>query len=125
MTKQEVFDYCRKQYKTDPDYPWKDDNAVLRHSDNNKWYGLVMTVNAKKIGVLFEDEIDILNVKCDPVLIGSLRMQSGFFPAYHMNKDKWISIWLTKSDDDEMVKNLIDWSFQATAAKKKPGKNAK
>ena len=123
MTRQEVFDYCHKQYKTGPDYPWKNNNAVLRHSDNNKWYGLVMTVNAKKMGVLCEDEIDILNVKCDPILIGSPRMQAGFFPAYHMNKDKWISIWLEKSGNDEIVKNLIDWSFQATAAKKK--KNSK
>lgn len=45
MTREEVFDYCRQQYKTEPDYPWKDYNAVLRHSDNNKWYGLVMTVS--------------------------------------------------------------------------------
>ena len=55
--------------------------------------------------------------------MGSPRMQAGFFPAYHMNKDKWISIWLAKSGNDEIVKNLIDWSFQATAAKKK--KNSK
>ena len=35
---------AEKQYKTQPDYPWKDWNAVLRHTDNNKWYGLVMEV---------------------------------------------------------------------------------
>ena len=42
MTREEVFDYCRQQYKTEPDYPWKDYNAVLRHSDNNKWYGFLL-----------------------------------------------------------------------------------
>ena len=41
MTRKEVFEYCRQQYKTEPDYPWHDWNAVLRHSDNGKWYGLV------------------------------------------------------------------------------------
>ena len=61
MTREEVFDYCRQQYKTEPDYPWTDDNAVLRHSDNNKWYGLVMTVSAKKMGVLFEDKNHLIN----------------------------------------------------------------
>ena len=73
-----------------------------------------------KIGLTGEGEVDILNVKCDPVLSGSLRMQQGFFPAYHMNKEKWISILLSEaSENDEMIKDLIDWSYQATAAKKK------
>lgn len=119
MTRQEVFEYCRQQYKTEPDYPWKDWNAVLRHKDNNKWYGLIIEVKCNKIGLDSDGEVDVLNIKCDPILIGSLRMQSGFFPAYHMNKDKWISVLLTKSDNDEMIKNLIDWSYQATATKKK------
>ena len=120
MTRQDVFEYCRKQYKTEPDYPWKDWSAVLRHIDNNKWYGLVMEVCRDKIGLTGEGEVDILKVKCDPVLSGSLRMQPGFFPAYHMNKEKWISILLSEvSENDEMIKDLIDWSYQATAAKKK------
>lgn len=45
MTRKEVFEYCRKQYKTEPDYPWHDWNAVLRHSDSGKWYGLVMEID--------------------------------------------------------------------------------
>lgn len=32
MTRQEVFDYVKKTYGTEPDYPWMDDNAVLRHA---------------------------------------------------------------------------------------------
>ena len=36
MTREEVLEYCRKQYHTVPDYPWNDNNAVLRHADNNK-----------------------------------------------------------------------------------------
>lgn len=66
MIRQDVFEYCRKQYKTEPDYPWKDWSAVLRHIDNNKWYGLVMEVCRDKIGLTGEGEVDILNVKCDP-----------------------------------------------------------
>ena len=36
MTRKEVFEYCRKQYKTEPDYPWiKYPNyGVFRHSSN-------------------------------------------------------------------------------------------
>ena len=119
MTRKEVFEYCRQQYKTEPDYPWHDWNAVLRHSDNGKWYGLVMEVDRGKIGLDGEGEVDILNVKCDPVFASYLRRQPGFSPAYHMNKTQWLSALLEESLNDETVKRLIDWSFQATAVKKK------
>ena len=28
-----------------PDFPWKDDNGVFRHLDNNKWFSLIMYVS--------------------------------------------------------------------------------
>jgi hypothetical protein len=51
------------------------------------------------------------------MLVGSLRMKSGFLPAYHMNKNLWISIVLEGLENDGMIKNLIDWSYQVTAAR--------
>ena len=53
------------------------------------------------------------------MLVGSLRMKSGFLPAYHMNKNLWISIVLEGLENDGMIKNLIDWIYQVTAARKK------
>lgn len=119
MTRQELFYWCRQQYGTVPDYPWNDKNAVLRHTDNNKWYGVVLEVDQRKLGLADADIVDILNVKCDPVMIGSLRMQSGFYPAYHMNKDKWISIMLDRPEADEIVKDLLSLSYELTKGKSK------
>ena len=90
MTRQELFTWIRQQYGTEPEYPWHDWNAVLRHNDNNKWYGVVLEVSADKLGLPEVGIIDVLNVKSDPLLIGSLRRQDGYFPAYHMNKEKWL-----------------------------------
>ena len=46
MTRQELFAWCMDQYGTEPEYPWKDRNAVLRHKDNKKWYGVILeTIN--------------------------------------------------------------------------------
>ena len=119
MKRKELFDWCRQQYGTEPDYPWNDWNAVLRHTDNNKWYGVVLEVNRRKLGLADEGIADILNVKCDPVMIGSLRMQSGFYPAYHMNKDKWISIMLDRPETDETIKDLLTLSYELTKGKSK------
>ena len=54
-------------------------------------------------------------MKCDPLMTGSLLGREGFFPAYHMNKDKWLSVALDGSADDEQIKMLLDMSFELTA----------
>lgn len=118
MNREEVFAYVKKKYGTEPDYPWMDQNAVLRHADNKKWYALVLSVGADKLGLTKEETVDVINVKCDPVLIGSLRTKNGFFPAYHMNKNSWISILLDPAVSDGEVKGLIDLSYELTQSKR-------
>lgn len=117
MNRDMIFEYVKGQYGTIPDYPWNDENAVLRHK-NKKWYGVVLTVGEDKLGLQGDKRIDVLNVKCDPILVGSLRTQEGFHPAYHMNKDKWISIRLDGSVPEDEVKNLINLSYKLTGGKK-------
>ena len=57
---------------------------------------------------------DLVNLKCDPLLSGTLRQEPGILPAYHMNKEKWISILLDGSVDTELVKGLLEMSYQLT-----------
>ena len=119
MTRQDIFEWCKQQYDVEPDYPWNDWNAVLRHKDNRKWFGLVLEVKGNKLGMDTEKMVDLLNIKCDPMLIGSLLLQRGFFPAYHMNKDNWISILLDDPENDEKIKSLLDMSYEMTKNRKK------
>ena len=56
----------------------------------------------------------MLNVKADPILIGSLLSLPGYFPAYHMNKENWISILLEESDLDKNIRNLLQMSYELT-----------
>lgn len=114
MERKELFEWAEKTYGTAPDYPWNDWNCVLRHKHNNKWYALVVELNEKKLGLTGDRIVDVLNIKCDPLLIGSLRMKPGFFPAYHMNKDKWISIIMDGTVPSEEIKSLIELSYQLT-----------
>lgn len=119
MNRQDIFEWVKQQYSTEPDYPWMDGNAVLRHKDNNKWYGIVLEVGRDKLGLSGNAQIDVLNVKCDPILVGTLRTQQGFHPAYHMNKDRWISIRLDGSVPENEIKSLIGMSYDLTGSKKK------
>ena len=107
--------------KMSQDYPWENDNssAVFRHSDNKKWFAIVLKVSAEKLGINNGKIIDVVNVKCDNILIGSLIKESGFFPAYHMNKSCWITAALDGTADGEKIKWIVDMSFEATKNKVK------
>lgn len=122
--REDVFSLAKRKYGTEPEYPWKDRNAVLRHKENKKWYGLIIRVSKEKLGIEGNGEVDVLNVKSDPILIGSLLSQKGFYPAYHMNKEKWISILLETPGMEEMTEGLLDMSYGLTQEKqgKKMGK---
>lgn len=137
-----VLAHTLTMYETEPDYPWQKwpDYAVLRHRDNRKWYGLLMTVKWEQLGVatrkknvdvsasllsryqvrgsyvdiLRDSYVDILNVKCDPNFIESIRGTYGFLPAYHMNRKNWVSILLDGSVDKETIFSLLDMSYELT-----------
>ena len=121
MDRNSVFDYANKKYKSAPEYLWARDpkSAVLRHRDNNKWYAVIMNVPKDKLGLTGTEKVDILNVKCDPEMAGSLRMIKGILAGYHMNKENWISVLLDGSVDENMIFNLVDMSYDLTKDKKK------
>lgn len=41
-------------------------------------------------------------------------MKEGFFPAYHMNKENWISILLDGTVSADEIKPLLELSYQLT-----------
>ena len=119
MTRQELIDYIFDEYSVEPDFPFRMDDVtcVFRHIDNRKWFGIAMVIPYRTIGIKKAGNVDILNVKCDPVMMGSLRGKPGFCPAYHMNKDKWITILLNGSADEADIKALQAMSFSMTVSK--------
>ena len=123
MTKQEFFELCSSSYRTSPDYPFDEDfeTAVFRHSDNRKWYAIVMRVSRRKFGLDSDEVIDVVNLKLPTEMFGSFGVSDGVYPAYHMNKLHWISVLLPDAPDD-IIKFLVNASFEATKAKIKQRK---
>lgn len=118
LDREQIFQYVKEKYNTIPEYLWKKSpyHAVLRHT-NSKWYGIIMKVSKEKLGLDGKEEIDILDIKCDPEMIGNLRLSTGFLPAYHMNKEHWITLILEENVEEEQIKQLIDLSYTLTLLK--------
>ncbi len=117
----DILAFAHEHYQTSPDYPWRSlpKYAVLRHSDTKKWYAVIMEISKDRLGLPGHDLIDILNLKCDPVLSGSLRLKPGFLPAYHMQRGNWITILLDGTVDKETIFSLLEMSYDLTASRKK------
>ena len=125
MTVQELKKHIFDTYSVEPDHPFKMDDVscVFRHTDNRKWFALTMNIPYRTLGIQRDGNVDILNIKCDPILIGSLRGRPGFRTAYHMNKDKWITILLDGSAAQEDIIPLLTMSYDLTKKKiRKRGK---
>lgn len=119
MNRSELEQFIIDNYSAEPEYPWVryPNYEVFRHASNRKWFALIMDLPKSKLGLDEEVIIDVANFKCDTELISSLRNEPGFFPAYHMSKNNWITVALDGSVSDEKIKMLLDMSFDMTAPK--------
>lgn len=118
MKRESLFRYAREHFKSEPEYLWSNlpHYAVLRHHDGEKWFGLVMNVPGTKLGLETSDDVDVLEVKVRPEHIGSLRRKEGILPAWHMNKEHWVSVILDSSLTPDEIHDLLSESHRLTSA---------
>ena len=116
MDREQLFDWVKSEYDVEPEYLWKQypNYAVLRHKYNEKWFALVADVDRSKHNLEGEGRVDFLVIKEDPGLITELLKHEGFRPAYHMDKEKWVSIVLDGSVPNDKIESLVQSSYALT-----------
>lgn len=124
MDKKDLERLICDRYSVEPERLWLKypSYEVFRHNSSQKWFALIMEIPKNKLGLPDSEKMDILDLKCDPILIGSLLNEPGFFPAYHMNKNSWITIALDGSAADDKIETLLYMSYKAAAPKIKKKK---
>ncbi len=112
--RERILAYAREKYGTEAEYLWSrdPDSAVFRCGINDKWYAIAMRVDGKSLGLEKGVVYPIINVKCSPLMTGSLLAMKGILPAYHMQKEQWVTVLLDGSVDEEQVRGLIDMSYE-------------
>ncbi len=113
--------YIQDTYGTQAEYLWADSpgNAIFRHSASKKWYAAMMRILPEKLGLTGEEALDVMDIKCSTIMIGSLLSTKGFLPAYHMNKNHWTSIVLDNSVPDDQITPLLELSYDNVAPKRR------
>ncbi len=113
MNRQELIDFCLTFPNSYEDYPFDvvaDENAtaVLRCRGNKKSFALILQNNGKLY----------LNLKCDPFEADILRQSfSGVIPGWHMNKKHWNTVFMDVDVPDELIKRMIENSYDLVKPK--------
>lgn len=110
-----ITELINKKYKDVPEFLWENTPraGAFRNPNNKKWYGLIMNINKSKIDE-GDYEVEIINVKIDSKKIPKLLTKKGYYKAYHMNKENWITIILDDTLSDEEIENCIEESHTYT-----------
>lgn len=78
---------------------------------------LVFKVLGKMFALVDVDEFESFNAKCDPDRALQLREQyPGIQPGYHMNKQHWNTVSADGSVPDNLMKELVDHSYDLVFA---------
>lgn len=112
--KRKVVKFIKEFYNVDAEFLWADtpNFSVFRNGRNNKWFCVLMEgLNKSKFGLNSDELVDVINLKCDPIMKYSFIDNQNIFPAYHMNKEYWISVFLDKNINFKDVKILIQASY--------------
>ncbi len=120
MNRQKIIDYIKNEFGVEEEHLWMTfpDYIVFRNRKNKKWFAIIMDIDRSKLGLDGEGKVDIIDLKCDPILIGSLLHNKGYLPAYHMSKKGWITVLLEGSVADDELKDLIHLSYEIIEKKK-------
>lgn len=113
-----IVKHIKTEYSAEPEFLWPDrypGYAVFRHGDNKKWFALVATISSKSLRLKDDQEIDVINLKFDKnQTYDFAETNDHIFPAYHMNKNNWITIWLDGALTDELTFKLVQKSYLLT-----------
>lgn len=116
----EVIDFIKRKYGDELEFLWDDspDAAIWRRKDNNKWYGIIMTVKLEKLCLEGEGLIEIIDLRASPADIDAIVDNKTYFRGYHMNKKNWLTIPLDYSIDFNEMVARIEESYYIAGFKK-------
>lgn len=108
-----VIRYVRERYGDELEFLWKTfpSNAIWRRKDNQKWYGILLTLSKRKLGLDSDEVICVIDLRIDPQLLPKTVDGKKYFPGYHMNKKSWFTMCLDGSVSEEEICAWLDKSY--------------
>lgn len=113
---QNIIEYVRKTYGDELEFLWDKypRNAIFRHQENKKWYGAMLSVSKRKLGISSDEIVEILDLRNSFEKVEKIVDHKKYYPGWHMNKKYWYTIILDGSISLKDIYRCIDESYQMT-----------
>ncbi len=99
MNIEELRNYCMNKPGSEESFPFDEDTLVFK-------------VGGKMFCLTSLSDGDRMNLKCEPSHAVELRERYHFIiPGFHMNKQHWNTVIFSECDDEKLLKQLIDHSY--------------
>ncbi len=111
---QMTIEYVRKKYGDELEFLWPKSpgNAIWRRKDSQKWYGVILTVNGRKIGLDIDKTVEIIDLRMMPENRNDILSREHYHPGWHMNKKSWYTLVLDDGISDEEIMLRITESYE-------------
>ena len=108
-----VIAYVREKFGDELEFLWEKftDNAIWRRRDNQKWYGLILTIPRSKLGLNSDEVVEIIDLRLKPEQMSQTVDNKKYFPGWHMSKKSWYTIILDGSVPCDEIFRRIDESY--------------
>jgi len=100
-------------------YPWLEEYCLSKRGAKEdfkpEWDATRYSIGGKMFGLQGGDKQKkaIITLKCEPSFGLSVREQyKDIIPGYYMNKEHWNSVYLDGDVPDEVLKQMIDMSYE-------------
>ena len=110
----EIVDYIKNKYGDELEFLWEKSpkTAVVRRKSSKKWYAVILTLSKRKLNLDSDELVEVINLHNSPEEIEKLIDNKRYFPAYHMNKKHWYTIYLDGTVELKEIYKLIDISYE-------------
>ena len=116
----EVIKYIKNKYNDELEFLWGnlEETAIWRNKNNNKWYGIIMTLQESKLGINSEKIVEIIDLRYQKERTNEVIDNKKIFAGYHMNQKSWITIKLDDTVDLGEIVELINNSYNLSFGSK-------
>lgn len=109
-----IIQYVRETFGDELEFLWEkfSENAIWRRKDNQKWYGLILTLPKRKLGLDSDEIAEVIDLRLHPEQMAETVDHVRYFPGWHMNKKSWYTMILDDSVPTEEICRRIDESYR-------------
>lgn len=109
-----ILRFIKETYSAEPEFLWSSlpECAALRVRGKKPWFAVVGRIPKEKVGVEEGGIAEVINLKDEPKAVDARVDGVRAFPAYHMNKQHWYTLFLDDRMTDDEIIDLVRKSFE-------------